>query len=110
MQVPGLIADIVRLTSDEPGRKQPCSGQFGPQASPGKGRLKILSFRSKKMGLHPRAGLAKQVALWLDEEWTPLEVHTRLGHAAGEAYIQVRSRGSSTNSTYTVLHLRLGTP
>jgi hypothetical protein len=33
------------------------------------------------------------LALWLDEEWTPLEVHARVGAAAAEAYGELRTGG-----------------
>jgi hypothetical protein len=35
------------------------------------------------------------IAQWLDEEWTPLQVHERLGAAAAEAYLRVRSTGEN---------------
>lgn len=33
------------------------------------------------------------ITLWLDEEWTPLEVHQRLGKAAAKAYAALRQQG-----------------
>eukprot|EP00798_Chlamydomonas_sp_ICE-L_P023555 gene23555-9079_t len=33
------------------------------------------------------------IRVWLDEEWTPLEVHTRLGQATCEAYTNLRKQG-----------------
>lgn len=36
------------------------------------------------------AGLSTQISTWLDEEWTPLEVHERLGKAAANAYCTAR--------------------
>jgi hypothetical protein len=39
------------------------------------------------------AGLAGMITLWLDEEWTPLEVHQRLGKAAAKAYATLRHQG-----------------
>jgi hypothetical protein len=44
------------------------------------------------------AGIAGIVRFWLDEEWTPLAVHTQLGEAAGEAYREVRSEGAEDMS------------
>lgn len=38
------------------------------------------------------------VALWLDEEWTPLEVHKDLGMAAAEAYGTARAMGQQDMS------------
>jgi hypothetical protein len=35
------------------------------------------------------------VALWLDEEWTPLDVHKDLGQAAAEAYGNLRGSGET---------------
>lgn len=35
------------------------------------------------------------IALWLDEEWTPLEVHKQLGVATGEAYVRLRQAGEN---------------
>eukprot|EP00891_Asterochloris_glomerata_P005117 jgi/Astpho2/5117/Aster-06329 len=37
--------------------------------------------------------LAGAIAEWLDDEWTPLNVHRELGIAAGQAYTQVRRGG-----------------
>ena len=37
------------------------------------------------------AGVAAQVTAWLDEEWTPLEVHAALGRATGDAYYRLRA-------------------
>lgn len=34
-----------------------------------------------------------QVTTWLDEEWTPLEVHARVGEAAASAYADLRAAG-----------------
>ncbi|KAI8471933.1 MAG: hypothetical protein J3K34DRAFT_520137 [Monoraphidium minutum] len=37
--------------------------------------------------------IAGMVALWLDEEWCPQEVHADLGRAAGDAYARIRAGG-----------------
>lgn len=34
------------------------------------------------------------IALWLDEEWCPQEVHAQLGRAAGDAYARLRAAGA----------------
>lgn len=39
------------------------------------------------------SGIAGMIALWLDEEWTPLEIHQQLGKAAGDAYVSCRQQG-----------------
>jgi hypothetical protein len=39
------------------------------------------------------------IATWLDEEWTPLEVHTELGKAAGAAYVTCRQQGDDDMSS-----------
>eukprot|EP01026_Neomeris_dumetosa_P071793 TRINITY_DN7275_c0_g1_i1.p3 TRINITY_DN7275_c0_g1~~TRINITY_DN7275_c0_g1_i1.p3 ORF type:complete len:182 (-),score=30.68 TRINITY_DN7275_c0_g1_i1:227-733(-) len=39
--------------------------------------------------------IADQVRQWLDDEWTPLEVHEKLGEAAGEAYVKMRETGEN---------------
>jgi hypothetical protein len=48
--------------------------------------------------LYP-AGIARVIAAWLDEEWTPLEVHTQLGEAAGAAYVVCRQAGDNDMSS-----------
>jgi hypothetical protein len=42
----------------------------------------------------PAAGLAGMVTLWLDEEWTVLEVHAELGKAVARAYAKMRQQGA----------------
>eukprot|EP00197_Chlamydomonas_leiostraca_P005342 CAMPEP_0202861580 /NCGR_PEP_ID=MMETSP1391-20130828/2933_1 /ASSEMBLY_ACC=CAM_ASM_000867 /TAXON_ID=1034604 /ORGANISM="Chlamydomonas leiostraca, Strain SAG 11-49" /LENGTH=213 /DNA_ID=CAMNT_0049540995 /DNA_START=11 /DNA_END=652 /DNA_ORIENTATION=- len=37
--------------------------------------------------------LAVQVTTWLNEEWTPLDIHAQVGEAAGEAYVAARRAG-----------------
>lgn len=39
------------------------------------------------------------IAMWLDEEWTPLEVHKELGQAAGDAYVKCRQHGDDDVSS-----------
>lgn len=39
------------------------------------------------------------IAIWLDEEWTPLEVHIELGKAAGAAYVACRQQGNDDMSS-----------
>jgi len=39
------------------------------------------------------------IATWLDEEWTPLEVHQQLGQAAGSAYVTCRQQGDNDMSS-----------
>lgn len=39
------------------------------------------------------------IALWLDEEWTPLDVHKQLGKAAGDAYVKCRQQGDADMSS-----------
>lgn len=41
------------------------------------------------------AGLRTLIAAWLDEEWTPLEVHTRLANTAAECYARCRLAGET---------------
>ncbi|KAL3138858.1 hypothetical protein ABBQ32_005687 [Trebouxia sp. C0010 RCD-2024] len=38
--------------------------------------------------------LAAEIQLWLDEEWTKLDVHRELGLATAQAYGQARSQGT----------------
>ncbi|WIA18077.1 hypothetical protein OEZ85_009558 [Tetradesmus obliquus] len=40
-----------------------------------------------------RKWIAGMIATWLDDEWTPLEVHQQLGAAAGAAYVKCRQEG-----------------
>lgn len=42
------------------------------------------------------------VTAWLDEEWTPLEVHAQLGQAAGDAYVKCRQQGDDDMSSLVV--------
>lgn len=39
------------------------------------------------------------IAMWLDEEWTPLDIHKQLGDAAGDAYVQCRQQGDDDMSS-----------
>lgn len=43
--------------------------------------------------------ISSMIATWLDEEWTPLEVHTELGKAAGAAYVTCRQQGDDDMSS-----------
>lgn len=45
------------------------------------------------------AGIAGMIAEWLDDEWTPLEVHQHLGKAAGDAYVRCRQQGDDDMSS-----------
>jgi hypothetical protein len=47
------------------------------------------------------------IAFWLDEEWAPLEVHGRLGEAAGEAYVTCRLDETQAVEDYGDLVLQL---
>lgn len=49
--------------------------------------------------LPPPIGISSMIATWLDEEWTPLEVHTELGKAAGAAYVACRQEGDDDMSS-----------
>mmetsp|Transcript_6286 Transcript_6286/g.13831 ORF Transcript_6286/g.13831 Transcript_6286/m.13831 type:complete len:203 (-) Transcript_6286:529-1137(-) len=42
-----------------------------------------------------RRWVAAQVTAWLNEEWTPLDVHTALGNAAADAYCSLRVQGEN---------------
>eukprot|EP00878_Enallax_costatus_P007345 GHUV01007692.1.p1 GENE.GHUV01007692.1~~GHUV01007692.1.p1 ORF type:complete len:188 (+),score=26.95 GHUV01007692.1:216-779(+) len=46
-----------------------------------------------------RKWIAGMIALWLNEEWTPLEVHQQLGKAAGNAYVKCRQQGDDDMSS-----------
>lgn len=43
--------------------------------------------------------ISSMIATWLDEEWTPLEVHQQLGQAAGSAYVTCRQQGDNDMSS-----------
>ena len=57
---------------------------------PGFEGLKV-TYRSSLLDLPFLAGVAAQVTTWLDEEWTPLEVHATLGRATGDAFCRLRA-------------------
>ena len=52
-----------------------------------------------EVGLLFLPGIAGMVALWLDEEWTPLDVHKHLGKAAGDASVKCRQQGDDDMSS-----------
>eukprot|EP01023_Acetabularia_acetabulum_P010657 TRINITY_DN1484_c0_g3_i1.p1 TRINITY_DN1484_c0_g3~~TRINITY_DN1484_c0_g3_i1.p1 ORF type:complete len:168 (+),score=27.70 TRINITY_DN1484_c0_g3_i1:12-515(+) len=37
--------------------------------------------------------ISSQIQQWLDDEWTPLEIHGDVGNAAAEAYAKLRDQG-----------------
>lgn len=39
--------------------------------------------------------MAKSIALWLDDEWMPQEVHARMGASAKFTYVACRERGET---------------
>lgn len=45
------------------------------------------------------AGISSIISTWLDEEWTPLDVHQQLGEAAGAAYVTCRQQGDDDMSS-----------
>jgi hypothetical protein len=45
------------------------------------------------------AGISNIISTWLDEEWTPLDVHQQLGEAAGAAYVTCRQQGDDDMSS-----------
>jgi len=51
------------------------------------------------------AWLGSLIADWLNEEWTPLEVHTDLGNAVAQAYMGLRPAGAPCDVTDVVLGL-----
>lgn len=56
----------------------------------------VLSTHGSMDDLEEEAAwLAGMVRCWLDEEWTPLDVHADVGRATGEAYAQLRRQGQS---------------
>lgn len=54
------------------------------------------------------AWLAGIIRLWLDEEWTPLEVHRDLGAAAAALYVGLREAGAEGDVADIVLGLGQG--
>lgn len=79
----------------------PCQGRLG--AAP----LAVLPLTHVNTCPHPHAriptGLAAILASWLDEEWTPLEVHGRLGQAAAQAYGRLRQQQGLTELSDVLL-------
>ncbi|KAG7668055.1 hypothetical protein NADE_005091 [Nannochloris sp. 'desiccata'] len=49
--------------------------------------------------------ISGMIRCWLDDEWTPLEVHRELGQAAARAYMEVRQEGVETEVGDVVLGL-----
>jgi hypothetical protein len=52
--------------------------------------------------------ISGMVRCWLDEEWTPLEVHKDLGQAAARVYLNLRQQGVENEVGDVVLGLGAG--
>jgi hypothetical protein len=96
----------VRLSAAKRGRPSPRQQTPLPPFYQGAPPLAAQSFEAAEVPpfLLPRpsshesleadaAWVAETIRMWLDEEWTPLDVHRDLGLAAGRSYLALRREG-----------------